>query len=221
VAAFEYDAERELHRIRAALQPGAYPFGPYHTFTISEPKPRLISAAPYRDRVVHHALCNVLEPVYERTLISDTCACRKDKGTHAAVRRCHAFACRFPWVLKADIRKFFPSIDHAVLKAQLVRKIKDRRVLDLAGRIIDHSNEQDEVNEFFPGDDLFTPFERRRGLPIGNQTSQFFGNVYLDALDHFVKDRLWPRSFVVTNSPARARARPGGSRGRPSKRSGR
>jgi hypothetical protein len=206
VGAFEYDAERELLRIGDELRAGTYPFGPYHTFTITEPKPRLISAAPYRDRVVHHALCNVLEPIYERSFISDSYACRKNKGTHAAVRRCHEFAGRFPWVLKCDIRKFFPSIDHAILKAQLARKIKDRRVLDLAGRIIDHSNEQDEVNEFFPGDDLFTPFERRRGLPgqwgeppagspqspswIGNQTSQFFGNVYLDALDHFVKDRL-------------------------------
>jgi retron-type reverse transcriptase len=166
VAAFEYDAERELHRIRAAMQAGAYPFGPYHTFTITEPKPRLISAAPYRDRVVHHALCNVLEPVYERTFISDTYACRKDKGTHAAVRRCHAFARCFPWVLKADIRKFFPSIDHTVLKVQLVRKIKDRRVLDLAGRIIDHSNEQEPVIEHFPGDHLFTYDERRHGLPV-------------------------------------------------------
>ncbi len=95
VAAFEYDAERELLRIRDELLSGAYPFCPYHTFTITEPKPRLISAAPYRDRVVHHALCNVLEPVYERSFIADSYACRKDKGTHAAVRRCHAFAGRF------------------------------------------------------------------------------------------------------------------------------
>ena len=196
VAAFEYDAERELHRIRAELQAGAFPFGPYHTFTITEPKPRLISAAPYRDRVVHHALCNVLDPVYERSFISDSYACRTGKGSHAAVRRCHAFAGRFPWVLKADIRKFFPSIDHDILKAQLARKIKDRRVLDLAGRVIDHSNEQEPVIDHFPGDHLFTYDERRHGLPIGNQTSQFFGNVYLDALDHFVRDRLRVRGYV-------------------------
>jgi retron-type reverse transcriptase len=196
VAAFEYDVERELIRIRDELQAGAYPFGSYHTFTITEPKPRLISAAPYRDRVVHHALCNVLEPVYERSFISDSYACRTDKGTHAAVRRCHEFAGGFSWVLKADIRKFFPSIDHDILKSQLARKIKDRRVLELAGRIIDHSNEQEPVIEHFPGDHLFTYDERRHGLPIGNQTSQFFGNVYLDALDHFVKDRLRVRGYV-------------------------
>ena len=72
LAAFEYDAERELIRIRGDLQAGAFPFGSYYTFTITEQKPRLISAAPYRDRVVHHALCNVLEPIYERSFISDS-----------------------------------------------------------------------------------------------------------------------------------------------------
>lgn len=196
VAAFEFSAERELLRIRTELQSGAYQFDPSHTFTITEPKPRLISAAPYRDRVVHHALCNVLEPIYERSFISDGYACRTGKGTHAGVRRCHEFADRFPWVLKCDIRKFFPSIDHDTLKGQLARKIKDRRVLELAGRVIDHSNEQEPVIEWFPGDHLFTYDERGHRLPIGNQTSQFFGNVYLDALDHFLKDRLAVRGYV-------------------------
>ncbi|MBM3983939.1 MAG: hypothetical protein FJ304_27455 [Planctomycetes bacterium] len=108
--AFEYNAERELLRIRAELEAGTYQFGPYRTFEICEPKRRLISAAPYRDRVVHHALVNVLEPIYERCFVFDSYACRKGKGTHAGVRRCHEFAGRFPWVLKADIKKFF---DHA------------------------------------------------------------------------------------------------------------
>ncbi len=196
VRAFEFDVERELLRIQDELLVGTHAFGPYHTFTVTEPKPRLISAAPYRDRVVHHALCNVLEPVFERSFIADSYACRTGKGTHAAVRRCHAFARRFPWVLKADIRKFFPSIDHAILKAQLARKIKDRRILDLAAWVIDHSNDQEPVIDWFPGDGLLDPADRRRGLPIGNQTSQFFGNVYLDALDHFVTDRLRVRGYI-------------------------
>ena len=106
------------------------------------------------------------------------------------------FARRFRYVLKADIQKFFPSLDHEILKALVARKIKDPDVLWLVGRIIDHSNPQEEVLNYFPGDDLFTPAERRRGIPIGNQTSQFFANVYLDPLDHFVKDRLGIKGYV-------------------------
>ena len=96
----------------------------------------------------------------------------------------------YRYVLKADVRKYFPSIDHAILKGLVARKIKDPDVLWLVDRIIDHSNPQDPVLMWFPGDDLFTPTERRRGLPLGNQTSQFFANVYLDPLDHFVTDHL-------------------------------
>lgn len=196
VLRFHYDLERELWRLHDELARHIYRPGLYRTFTIHEPKRRLISAAPYRDRVVHHALCNVLEPIYERSFIFDTYACRPGKGTHAAVRRCQEYARRFRYVLKADIRKFFPSIDHEVLKATLARTIKDPDVLRLAGLIIDHANRQEPVLEWFPGDDLFTPIERRRGLPIGNQTSQFFGNVYLDPLDHFLKDRLRVGGYV-------------------------
>jgi retron-type reverse transcriptase len=185
-----------LLRLREELQAGTHAFGPYHDFTVTESKPRLISAAPYRDRVVHHDLCNVLEPVCERSFIAHSYACRSGKGTNAAVRRCHALAGRFRWVLKCDIRKFFPSIDHAILKAQLARKIKDRRVLALAALVIDHSNDQEPVIDWFPGDGLLDPTDRRRGLPIGNQTRQFFENVYLDVLDHFATDRLGVRGYV-------------------------
>lgn len=90
---------------------------------------------------------------------------------------------------RTDVLRFL-SIDHEILKGTLARKIKDPHVLELAGFIIDHANPQDPVVAWFPGDNLFTPLERRRGLPIGNQTSQFFGNVYLDPLDHFLRDHL-------------------------------
>ena len=139
---------------------------------------------------MHHALTGVLEPIFERSFVFDSYACRKGKGTHAAVDRCQGFARRYRYVLKADVRKFFPSIDHAILKGLVARKVKDPHVLWLVDRIIDHSNPQDPVLMWFPGDDLFTPTERRRGLPLGNQTSQFFANVYLDPLDHFVTDRM-------------------------------
>ena len=195
VLRFHFNLEQELWRLHDELSRRDYRPGPYRTFTIHEPKVRLISAASYRDRVVHHALCNVLEPVFERSLSFDSYSCRAGKGTHAAVDRCQEFARRYRYVLKADIRKFFPSIDHEILKAAL-RKIKDHDVLWLAGLIIDHANPQERVLQWFPGDDLFTPLERQRGLPIGNQTSQFFANVYLDALDHFVKDRLRVPGYV-------------------------
>ncbi|HMB07556.1 MAG TPA: reverse transcriptase/maturase family protein [Isosphaeraceae bacterium] len=189
-ARFFFHLERELWRLHEELATKTYRPGPYRTFFICEPKRRQISAAPFRDRVVHHALTGMLEPIFERSFIHDSYACRKGKGTHAAVDRCQEFARRFRYVLKADVRKFFPSIDHEILKGLVARKVKDPHVLWLVDRIIDHSNPQDPVLAWFPGDDLFTPIERRRGLPLGNQTSQFFANVYLDPLDHFVTDRL-------------------------------
>ncbi len=186
VARFEFNLEPELWKLREQLLGKAYRPGQYRSFYIYEPKKRLISAAPYRDRIVHHALTGMLEPIFEPTFIADSYACRKEKGTHAAVDRCQQFARRFRYVFKADIRKFFPSMDHEILKTQVARKIKDPDVLWLVGRTIDGSNPQEEVQHYFPGDDLFTPGERTRGIPIGNQTSQFFANVYLDPLDHFI-----------------------------------
>ena len=196
VARFHFNLERELLTLQEELTANTYRPGPYRTFYIYEPKQRLISAAPYRDRVVHHALTGVLEPIFERSFIFDSYACRKGRGTHAAVARCQHYAQHFRYVLKADIRKFFPSVDHAILKQLIARKIKDPNLLWLVGLILEHSNPQEPVLQWFPGDDLFTPGERRRGIPIGNQTSQFFANVYLDPLDHFVKDTLGVGGYV-------------------------
>lgn len=196
VASFHFDQERELWKLHEELSAKTYRPGAYRSFFIYEPKKRQISAAPYRDRVVHHALTRVLEPIFERTFIADSYACRKGKGTHVAVKCCQEFARRFRYVLKADIQKFFPSLDHDICKELVAHKIKDPDVLWLVGRIIDGSNPQEESANYFPGDDLFTPGERRRGIPIGNQTSQFFANVYLDPLDHFVKDRLGIKGYV-------------------------
>lgn len=196
VERFEFRREHELVRLQRELTDGTYRPGPYHTFTLHDTKPRLISAAPFRDRVVHHAFCNVVEPIFERTFIFDSYASRCGKGTHAAVKRYQHFAQSRKYVLKCDVRRFFPSIDHQLLQVRLERKLKDRRVLDLAATIIAHSNAQVDVPGLFPGDDLFTQSERRRGLPIGNQTSQFFGNVCLDGLDHFMKEALHCRAYI-------------------------
>jgi len=140
--------------------------------------------------VVHHALCGVIEPIFDRTFIFDNYACRTGKGTHAAVDRFTAFSRKYPFVLKTDVRKYFPSIDHDILKAKIRRKIKCADTLWLIDLVIDGSNPQEDAAAYFPGDDLFTPFQRRRGIPIGNLASQLFANLYLSAADHFIKARF-------------------------------
>lgn len=196
VLAFNYNLEQELDQLQTELVTQSYCPGAYRTFKIVEPKQRLISAAPYRDRVVHHALCNVIAPIFERTFIRDSYANRLGFGTHRALRRFTAFVRSSRYVLQCDIKKYFPSIDHAILKTLLRRKLKCPDTLWLIDLIIDCSNEQDPVCDHFPGDDLATPLNRRRGLPIGNLTSQFFANVYLNGLDHFVKEQLKAAKYL-------------------------
>jgi len=190
VVRFHHYLEANLLDLREKLLEDAYRPGPYHAFPIRDPKPRVISAASYRDRVVHHAICQIIEPLLEPTFIFDSYANRVDKGTHAALDRCTAFANRYRFVFKGDIEKFFPSIDHEILLALLARKLKCPRTLNLLRLIIENSNPQEPVVRYFPGDNLFTPYERHRGIPIGNLTSQFFANVYLNGFDHFVKEEL-------------------------------
>jgi retron-type reverse transcriptase len=156
----------------------------------------MISAAPYRDRVVHHALCNVIAPVFERTFIDHSYANRLGFGTHRALRRFTELARSHRYILQCDIRKYFPSIDHEILKTIIRRKIKCRDTLWLIETIIDASNPQEEMLAYFPDDDLWTPHERRRGLPIGNLTSQFFANIYLNPFDHFVTKELRTAKYV-------------------------
>lgn len=196
VARFNFHLERELLKLQRELTQKTWQPGPYTSFYIYEPKRRLISAAPYRDRVVHHALCNLIEPIFERGFIRDSYANRKDKGTHRAVARCTEFCRQRRYVLKGDIRKYFPAIDHQILYRLISRKIKDPDALWLIGRIIDSANPQEPMHEYFPGDDLFTPHQRRQGIPIGNLTSQFFANIYLDGFDHFVKRQLQCACYI-------------------------
>jgi RNA-directed DNA polymerase len=196
VLAFNHNLESNLLELQTELQNRTYQPGKYRTFEIIDPKPRLISAAPYRDRVVHHALCNVMMPLIERSFIDDSYANRVGYGTHRALRRAVQFARSRRYVLQCDIRKYFPSIDHAILKQQIRQHIKCPDTLWLTDTIIDNSNPQSEELIYFPGDTLFTPLERRVGLPIGNLTSQFFANVYLNGFDHFVKETLHSRNYL-------------------------
>lgn len=136
VAHFERWQEENLLRLQEELLNKTYQPGRYTDFYIREPKRRKISAAPFRDRVVHHVLCQVIEPIFEKRFIHDSYGCRLGKGTHRALDRCTYFARRYAYVLKCDIVQFFPSIDHAILRGLLARLIADPDVLGLMDRIL-------------------------------------------------------------------------------------
>ncbi len=194
--AFFAEMEDELPALREELLSGTYRHGGYSYFPIHEPKHRIVAAAPFRDRVVHHAIIRVIEPLFEPRFIEDSYACRVDKGTHTAMRRAAGFARRFPYALKCDIRKYFPHIDHEILLGLLGRVIGDRRLLDLLAGILASHTDGERVVLPEGGLPLFDHRVVRRGLPIGNLTSQFAANVYLDPLDHFVKHELRCKGYV-------------------------
>ncbi|MGH7491110.1 MAG: reverse transcriptase domain-containing protein [bacterium] len=192
VAAFEHRLEENLCALHDELAAHLYRPGNYVNFHIHEPKRRLISAAPFRDRVVHHALCNIIEPIFEKSFIFDSYANRVGKGTHRALNRCQAFARRYAFFLQCDLRQYFPGIDHAILRNVLHKKLHDPNVIWLIDLILAsgagvQTREYDKT--YFEGDDLFAAL-RPRGLPIGNLTSQFWANCYLNSFDHFVKREL-------------------------------
>lgn len=187
-AIFEYALTDRLMALRQDLLAGSYQPGAYVHFSIHDPKVRLISAAPFRDRVLHHALCNIIEPRFERGFVTNSYANRLGKGTHAAVDRLQAFAKAHRYVLRLDIVRHFPSLDHAVLHDILARRIPEHDVLALSDTIIASGagiHEDSAPAVWLPGDEL-----RPRGLPIGNLTSQHWSNCYLDPLDHFIKREL-------------------------------
>lgn len=198
VARFEARVEEELFGLQAELRDQTYKPGGYRHFYIQEPKRRKISAAPFRDRVVHHALVNVIEPIFERRFIFDSYACRVGKGTHRALERCTQWVRRYAYVLQCDVAKFFPTIDHAILLGLISRTIGDPQVRWLCERIV-HSGagvlDSERELHWLPGDDLFAPL-RPQGLPIGNLTSQFWANVYLNELDQFAKRELRCRAYM-------------------------
>jgi RNA-directed DNA polymerase len=197
-AAFEHQVANRLLDLHEELRTLRYRPCPYVNFSIHEPKERLISVAPFRDRVVHHALLNVIEPWFERRFIFDSYANRQGKGTHRAVDRLQQFVRRYRYVLRLDNVKHFPSIDHAILCRTLARVIRDEDVLWLVDRILEGGAgvlESEYSMVWFPGDDLFAAL-RPRGLPIGNLTSQFWSNCYMDPFDHFVKQELRCRGYL-------------------------
>ncbi len=193
---FFINAEDKIIEICEQLKNNNYKFGKYSTFYVYDPKERMISAAPFKDRIVHHALINILEPVFEKKMIYHSYACRKGKGTYKTFKQFEQWFKNSDYILKLDIKKFFPSINHQMLKNVLKKIIKDTKVLDLCNIIIDSSNKQEIVLQYFKGDNLFSPIENKVGLPIGNLTSQFFANIYLTPLDYFIKEELKIKKYL-------------------------
>lgn len=161
-----------LNKLQDSLINNTFTTSEYRTRTIYEPKERLISILPfYPDRIVQHAIVNILSPIWDRLFIDDSYACRVGKGQHKASNRCMEFTTRYEYCLQFDISKFYPSINHTILKQIISNKIKDDRVMFLINDIIDST-----------GTEI--------GLPIGNYLSQWFGNLYLNELDMYVKHVL-------------------------------
>jgi len=180
-AAFLLDLEPECLALERELLSGAYRPRRYKTSAIRDPKPRIISAAAFRDRVVHHALCAAMEPTFEAIAIDDSYACRVGKGVHRAILRVQTLAGLHPRFLKLDVRHFFESADHQILCDALAVTFTDTRLLALA---------QVFVGFGAPGS------PRGRGLPIGNLTSQHFANYYLRPLDLFITEALGAPGYV-------------------------
>ncbi len=195
VATFMLDIERSVDELARCIGERTYRPGTGRAFTIQDPKPRRIFALPFRDRVAQHLLIATTLPGIERSLAPQTYACRSGYGTHRALRRAidHTRARR--WVLRLDIRRFFPSIDHAILR-RLLDPTTPPRWRWLRDAFLDAPVEVERVAFHFPGDGLLTPLERPHGLPIGSLTSQIWANVMLSPLDHFLASGLSHGEFV-------------------------
>ncbi|MFH0701638.1 MAG: reverse transcriptase domain-containing protein [Candidatus Woesearchaeota archaeon] len=184
VIEFESDLKNNLSLLRTELLFHFYQPRPLETFILRDPKTRKISKAHFRDRVIHHALCNVIEPLFEKRFIYDSYANRIGKGAFKAIERFEHFSKEITrnhalpaYVLKADIRHYFETVDHDILLQVLKSKIKDARIIWLIEKILkNHSSE--------------------KGMPLGNLTSQFFANVYLNELDQFVKHELKAKYYL-------------------------
>ena len=215
-AVFKFDLEREVLRLRRDLVSGLYRHGKYRLFTVRDPKMRVIAAASVRDRVLHHAVHDVVAPRLDPMFIHDSYACRMGKGTHRALDRAHHYLRGHRYGLHLDVRSYFATIDHEILKGLLRRRVADGAALALLERVVDSTaylarrpGAGESVTSHGPaaGDqmELGLGLEcagrpgaggRLRGIPLGNLTSQFFANLYLNELDQYVKHTLKARHYV-------------------------
>ncbi len=187
VIEFESNLGGNLEQLQLELLTETYKPAPLKTFVIRDPKTRKISKSHFRDRVVHHAICNLIEPIFQKTFIYDSFANQKNKGVHAALKRFDKFkrkvsknntkAC---YVLKADIKHYFETVDQKVLVKIISKKIKDTKLINLIWKILRNHKSKQAGN----------------GMPLGNLTSQFFANVYLNELDYFIKHNLKVKYYI-------------------------
>lgn len=176
---FEFNLEKEILQLRKEILENSYKSKKYRYFKLKGLKEREISVAAFRDRVVHHALVNILEPIFEKTFIYDSYANRKNKGLLKGIKRLQKMLkSDSGYFLKCDIRKFFDNINYEILEKIIKRKIKDEKILNLIDIIIRND------------------IQKEKGLPIGNLTSQFFANIYLTGFDHFIKEELKVKKYV-------------------------
>jgi retron-type reverse transcriptase len=173
--------------LRSELLLHSYKPKPLVNFVIRDPKTRKISKSDFRDRVIHHALCNLIEPIFDKYFIYDSYANRKNKGTLKAIDRFDYFKRKVSknntikcYILKADIKKYFDNVDHEILIKILKRNIKDEKLIWLTKQIMKN----------------FKTKTNGKGIPLGNYTSQFFANVYLNDLDYFVKHKLKVKYYI-------------------------
>jgi len=195
VAGFLLDAEASCQRLAYELASRTYQPRAGRCFWICDPKHRCIYALPFRDRVVQHWLIRATLPAIEQRMAAQSFACRVGKGTHRALAMAAAYHRRYRHVLHVDVQKFFASIDHALLRRQLDRVVPEpwRWLRD---RFLDAPMRVERADFYFAGDDLFTPQERRHGLPIGSLTSQIWANYYLAPLDDLLRSHLGLVHFV-------------------------
>jgi len=179
VAEFRKALDKNLLSLRNELLSGNIEVGNYHYFTIYDPKERLICAASFKERVLHHAIMNICHANFEKFQIFDSYASRKGKGTYAALERAKCFHKKYKWFLKLDVRKYFDSIDHFILKQLIEKRFKDKALLQVYFQIIDSYQTSEG-----------------KGLPIGNLTSQYFANHYLALADHYIKEKLHVSAYV-------------------------
>jgi hypothetical protein len=179
VVAYRKKLDANLLLLHKQLLNAEVPVGLYHYFTIYDPKERIICAASFNERVMHHAIMNVCHTIFERNLIYDTYATRIGKGQYAALARAKEYVKEYTWFCKLDIRKYFDSIDHVILYEKLRTRFKDKKLVDLFERIISS----------------YCTAEGK-GIPIGNLTSQYFANFYLGFADRFIKENLGVKAYI-------------------------